>query len=105
MLESHHYLMHSQDNGVLRGHLINLAIPRCVSLSETLVVGFFSCVFCFGCLTVTVLLQTINFFNLGPKLNLVDLPGYGFAFAKEEVKDAWEELVSAKTKVVLLLFI
>lgn len=37
--------------------------------------------------------QTINFFNLGPKLNLVDLPGYGFAFAKEEVKDAWEELV------------
>lgn len=39
------------------------------------------------------LTQTINFFKLGPKLSLVDLPGYGFAYAKEEVKDAWEELV------------
>ncbi|MCL7041146.1 hypothetical protein MKW94_004141 [Papaver nudicaule] len=39
------------------------------------------------------LTQTINFFNLGKKLSLVDLPGYGFAYAKEEVKDAWEELV------------
>lgn len=39
------------------------------------------------------LTQTINFFNLGPKLSLVDLPGYGFAYAKEEVKDSWEELV------------
>ncbi|GAV58635.1 MMR_HSR1 domain-containing protein [Cephalotus follicularis] len=37
--------------------------------------------------------QTINFFKLGSKLCLVDLPGYGFAYAKEEVKDAWEELV------------
>lgn len=49
-------------------------------------------------MTILVLLQTINFFNMGPKLNLVDLPGYGFAYAKEEVKDAWEELVSAKNK-------
>ncbi|KAF6156065.1 hypothetical protein GIB67_010989 [Kingdonia uniflora] len=39
------------------------------------------------------LTQTINFFNLGSKLSLVDLPGYGFAYAKEEVKDSWEELV------------
>ncbi|KAL8125831.1 uncharacterized protein LOC141720590 [Apium graveolens] len=39
------------------------------------------------------LTQTINFFQLGPKLSLVDLPGYGFAYAKEEVKEAWEELV------------
>lgn len=39
------------------------------------------------------LTQTINFFSLGSKLSLVDLPGYGFAYAKEEVKDAWEELV------------
>ncbi|XVF46130.1 hypothetical protein PTKIN_Ptkin03bG0002000 [Pterospermum kingtungense] len=37
--------------------------------------------------------QSINFFNLGSKLCLVDLPGYGFAYAKEEVKEAWEELV------------
>lgn len=40
--------------------------------------------------------QTINFFKLGTKLCLVDLPGYGFAYAKEEVKDAWEELISDK---------
>ncbi|KAK9126794.1 hypothetical protein Scep_015640 [Stephania cephalantha] len=39
------------------------------------------------------LTQTINFFNLGSKICLVDLPGYGFAYAKDEVKDAWEELV------------
>ncbi|KAL0370838.1 UNVERIFIED_CONTAM: putative GTP-binding protein EngB [Sesamum angustifolium] len=39
------------------------------------------------------LTQTINFFKLGSKLSLVDLPGYGFAYAKEEVKEAWEELV------------
>ncbi|GFZ13413.1 P-loop containing nucleoside triphosphate hydrolases superfamily protein [Actinidia rufa] len=31
--------------------------------------------------------------QLGPKVCLVDLPGYGFAYAKEEVKEAWEELV------------
>ncbi|KVI03728.1 hypothetical protein Ccrd_017975 [Cynara cardunculus var. scolymus] len=37
--------------------------------------------------------STINFFNLGSKLCLVDLPGYGFAYAKEEVKESWEELV------------
>ncbi|KAH6814204.1 P-loop containing nucleoside triphosphate hydrolases superfamily protein [Perilla frutescens var. frutescens] len=39
------------------------------------------------------LTQSINFFKIGPKLCLVDLPGYGFAYAKEEVKEAWEELV------------
>ncbi|MED6222874.1 hypothetical protein PIB30_068656 [Stylosanthes scabra] len=39
------------------------------------------------------LTQTINFFQLAKKLCLVDLPGYGFAYAKEEVKEAWEELV------------
>uniref|UniRef100_A0A2P2JXJ4 EngB-type G domain-containing protein n=1 Tax=Rhizophora mucronata TaxID=61149 RepID=A0A2P2JXJ4_RHIMU len=41
------------------------------------------------------LTQTINFFKLGSKLCLVDLPGYGFAYAKEEVKDAWKELCFA----------
>ncbi|GAA0138585.1 hypothetical protein LIER_00302 [Lithospermum erythrorhizon] len=39
------------------------------------------------------LTQSINFFKLGSKLCLVDLPGYGFAYAKEEAKEAWEELV------------
>ncbi|KAB2607210.1 GTP-binding protein 8 [Pyrus ussuriensis x Pyrus communis] len=44
-------------------------------------------------MTNVLLPQTINFFNLGSKLCLVDLPGYGFAYAKEEFKDAWVELV------------
>ncbi|CAN1155783.1 Probable GTP-binding protein EngB [Linum perenne] len=44
------------------------------------------------------LTQTINLFEFG-KLCLVDLPGYGFAYAKEEVKDSWEELVSALTNL------
>ncbi|KAL6893828.1 hypothetical protein ACP4OV_007926 [Aristida adscensionis] len=39
------------------------------------------------------LTQTINFFRLASKLNLVDLPGYGFAYAKDEVKESWQELV------------
>ncbi|CAL1406253.1 unnamed protein product [Linum trigynum] len=38
------------------------------------------------------LTQTINFFELG-KFCLEYLPGYGFAYAKEEIKDSWEELV------------
>ncbi|XP_068339186.1 uncharacterized protein [Pyrus communis] len=44
-------------------------------------------------MTNVLLPQTINFFNLGSKLCLVDLPGYGFAYAKEEFKDALVELV------------
>ncbi|KAF2296899.1 hypothetical protein GH714_011682 [Hevea brasiliensis] len=47
------------------------------------------------------LTQTINFFKLGSKVSLVDLPGYGFAYAKEEVKDAWEELISDQYQIVL----
>lgn len=39
--------------------------------------------------------QSVNFFTLGSRLCLVDLPGYGFAYAKEEAKEAWEDLVSA----------
>ena len=50
-------------------------------------------------------LQTINFFKLGKKLCLVDLPGYGFAYAKEEVKEAWEELVSVQLVFNLLVFL
>lgn len=52
-------------------------------------------------MTTALLLQSINFFNLGSKLCLVDLPGYGFAYAKEEVKDAWEELVSIQIQIFL----
>lgn len=36
---------------------------------------------------------------------LVDLPGYGFAYAKEEVKEAWEELVSIRLALTFLIFI
>uniref|UniRef100_A0ACD6A9H6 Uncharacterized protein n=1 Tax=Avena sativa TaxID=4498 RepID=A0ACD6A9H6_AVESA len=39
------------------------------------------------------LTQSINFFKLASKMCLVDLPGYGFAFAKDEVKESWQELV------------
>ncbi|MCO5575748.1 hypothetical protein L7F22_029551 [Adiantum nelumboides] len=39
------------------------------------------------------LTQSINFFRLGGRLCLVDLPGYGFAYAAEEKKEAWEDFV------------
>ena len=55
--------------------------------------------------SVTIFLQTINFFQLGPKVCLVDLPGYGFAYAKEEVKEAWEELVSMPMGTGLFMFL
>lgn len=35
---------------------------------------------------------------------MVDLPGYGFAYAKEEVKEAWEELVSTQLALTFLGF-
>ncbi|MEZ5648354.1 MAG: ribosome biogenesis GTP-binding protein YihA/YsxC [Alphaproteobacteria bacterium] len=39
--------------------------------------------------------QQINFFNLGERLILADLPGYGFAKAPRSVVDAWMTLVSS----------
>ena len=38
--------------------------------------------------------QLINFFELGPDLYLVDLPGYGYAKVPPEVKAQWEGLLS-----------
>lgn len=38
--------------------------------------------------------QLINFFELGPDLYLVDLPGYGYAKVPPEVKEQWEALLS-----------
>lgn len=35
---------------------------------------------------------------------MVDLPGYGFAYAKEEVKEAWEDLVSTRLALSFLGF-
>lgn len=39
------------------------------------------------------LTRQLNFYRCGDKFVVVDMPGYGFAFAKEEDKTAWKELV------------
>lgn len=39
--------------------------------------------------------QQLNFFNLGDKLMLVDMPGYGFANVPLKLKHQWENLISA----------
>ena len=38
--------------------------------------------------------QQLNFFNLGNRLRLVDLPGYGFAGAPKNTVKAWHNMVS-----------
>jgi len=37
--------------------------------------------------------RQINFFNLGHRLMLVDLPGYGFAKRSKTEADAWQEMI------------
>lgn len=37
--------------------------------------------------------QTINFFNINDSLYLVDLPGYGYANASEEIKAKWGQMI------------
>jgi GTP-binding protein len=37
--------------------------------------------------------RQINFFNLGGRLMLVDLPGYGFAKRSRSEADAWQEMI------------
>jgi GTP-binding protein len=39
--------------------------------------------------------RQINFFNLGDRLGLVDLPGYGFAQVSRSMKETWQDLASA----------
>jgi GTP-binding protein len=39
--------------------------------------------------------RQINFFDLGGKLGLVDLPGYGFAQVSRSMKETWQDLASA----------
>jgi GTP-binding protein len=39
--------------------------------------------------------REINFFNLGGKLMLVDLPGYGYARASKALAREWQELIFA----------
>jgi GTP-binding protein len=53
--------------------------------------------------------RQINFFNLGRKLMLVDLPGYGFAQASKAMAEEWQGLIldylrgRASLKRVMLL--
>lgn len=37
--------------------------------------------------------QTINFYNINDEMYLVDLPGYGYAKAKEEIKAKWGVMI------------
>lgn len=39
--------------------------------------------------------QLINFFELGDRMRLVDLPGYGFAKVSSSVRDRWGHLITA----------
>ena len=53
--------------------------------------------------------QTINFYNVNDSIYFVDLPGYGYARASEEVKAKWGKMIedylhkSRQLKVVFLL--
>lgn len=54
--------------------------------------------------------RQLNFFNLGGRLNLVDMPGYGYAKASKEIKGDWQDLMfdylrgrPSLRRVVLLL--
>ncbi len=37
--------------------------------------------------------QQLNFFNLGDKLYMVDMPGYGYAKVSKEQRGAWHDLI------------
>ena len=37
--------------------------------------------------------QTINFYNINESMYLVDLPGYGYAKASEEIKAKWGQMI------------
>jgi GTP-binding protein len=47
--------------------------------------------------------DSINFYQGYAGLHIVDLPGYGFAFAKEEKKEQWAALLQdfIRTRAVL----
>ena len=53
--------------------------------------------------------QTINYYNINDAMYLVDLPGYGYAKASEEVKAKWGKMIenylhtSKQLKAVFLL--
>lgn len=39
--------------------------------------------------------RSVNFYRWGPKLSLVDVPGYGFAQRSREERDVWKELMAS----------
>ncbi|KAI8370136.1 P-loop containing nucleoside triphosphate hydrolase protein [Choanephora cucurbitarum] len=39
------------------------------------------------------LTQQLNFYNVGRLFSIVDMPGYGFAFADEEEREQWKTLI------------
>lgn len=53
--------------------------------------------------------QTINFYNINEELYFVDLPGYGYARASEEIKAKWGKMIenylksSTQLKIIFLL--
>lgn len=53
--------------------------------------------------------QTINYYNINDEMYFVDLPGYGYATANEQVKAQWGKLIedylhqSGKIRAVFLL--
>ncbi|KAI9292701.1 P-loop containing nucleoside triphosphate hydrolase protein [Neoconidiobolus thromboides FSU 785] len=42
--------------------------------------------------------KQLNFFELGKQIHLVDMPGYGFAYAKEEVLKEWKDVIEGYLK-------
>jgi GTP-binding protein len=38
--------------------------------------------------------RALNFFTVDERLNLVDLPGYGFARVSKSIRTSWEQLIS-----------
>lgn len=52
--------------------------------------------------------QTINFYNINNELYFVDLPGYGYAKANEEIKAKWGKMVEDylhKSRQLRLVFL
>lgn len=43
--------------------------------------------------------QTINYYNINDAMFLVDLPGYGYANANQQVKAKWGKMVEKYLKV------
>jgi GTP-binding protein EngB required for normal cell division len=51
------------------------------------------------------LTRQINFYAAGNMFNMIDMPGYGFAYIKEEERIQWRELVRHYLLVCLFFLI